>query len=223
MPILSTVNSTGTLQAEHLNLLQFVPLQKLAAATGLDLPAKTPWPSVHFGFHIDSGYLFIHPFQLVVDSVQMTIAGKNSLNKQIDYTIQMIIPGSKLGQANTALHQLIAKANAVAGTQLQPHDKIHLNVHLNGTLLQPQLQLDLTPVIPSVKQTLTSAAQQKLQEEKQKLIQRLTASDSSIISQHTGVASDTATVKHEIQQTIQKTIQKRLNQFLKKQKDSANE
>ena len=220
MPILSTVNSTGMLQADNLNLLEFIPLQKLATATGLDLLTKTQWPSVHFGFHIDSGYLFVHPFQLVTDSVQMTIAGKNGLNKQIDYSIQMIIPGSKLGKANTALHQLIDRANAVAGVQLQSGDKIHLNVHLTGTLLQPQLTLDLAPVTSNVQQAITTAAQKKLQEEKQKLMQHLIPSDSHHVIPHGGAASDTVSVKHEIQQTIQQTIQKRLNQFLKKKKDT---
>jgi len=51
-------------------------------------------------------------------------------------------------------------------------------------------------------------------------MQHLIPSDSQHVIPHGGAASDTVSVKHEIQQTIQQTIQKRLNQFLKKKKDT---
>jgi|GEM_PF-1330359 len=226
MPVLSTVNSTGTLQAEDLNLLNFVPLQKISATLGLEQLIKSTWPIVKFGFHIDSGYLYVHPFQLNLDSLQMTIAGKNGLDKQIDYTVQMIVPRSKLGKANATFQQLLAKANAAAGTNLEANEKIPVNIHLTGSLLNPQLQVDFTPVTSSVKQSLATAAQQKLEEEKQKLMQNLMQKvNHQADSAQTGVASsDSTSVKQQIQQTVEKTIQKNiqkgLNQLFKKKSDT---
>lgn len=49
-------------------------------------------------------------------------------------------------------------------------------------------------------------------------MQHLIPSDSQHVIPHGGAASDTVSVKHEIQQTIQQTIQKRLNQFLKRRR-----
>ncbi|MCL6524146.1 MAG: DUF3971 domain-containing protein [Thermoflavifilum sp.] len=219
MPILPTVNSLGKLQIFGLQVNNFPPLQQLASTLDVPQLKQIQLPKLGLSFQVDSGYLEVKPFSLQVDSIQMLISGKNALNQTIDYTIRMQIPRRMLGKANTQLNQLLTQASAATGSSIDVGESVELLAQLTGSIKNPHIALDFSPTTSRVKQSLTQAAAQQLQAEKNKLVQQLLKSGEDSMKQST---SDTTPIRQQIENKLKNTLKKGLNRFLKTKSDTGS-
>ncbi len=208
-PKLTTVNSLGKLRFPNLQITGFDPLKQLAAKLNIPKLKDLDLKKLLINFKIDSGYLKVKPFDFTVDGIKMQVAGKNGLNKVIDYTINMQIPREKLGDANKGLTNLIANANQAAGTTIDLGKQVDVTVHLGGTVTQPKIKLDLSKEKGQVTQALTSAA-------KQKLTDLLTSG-----SDTTATQKDTAKKAQPQKEALKDAVKKGLNSLFNKKKDTS--
>lgn len=211
MPRLTSVNSIGKLSIPNLNIKGFAPLQQLASKLDVSALKNLDIRKLLLSFKIDSGFLMVKPFDFMVDSIKMNVAGKNGLNKAIDYTINMNIPRSKLGNANNELTQLIAQANQATGGNLNLGKDVVVGVHLGGTIMKPQISLDLSEEKDRVKDALQSEAKQQLTKGAGQLLDQLIKSDST--------KKDTSG-KPSPKEDIKDALQKGLKGLLNKKKDT---
>ncbi len=208
-PKLTTVNSLGQLRFPNLHITGFDPLKQLAAKLNIPKLKDLDLNKLLIHFKIDSGFLKVKPFDLTVDGIKMQVAGKNGLNKIIDYTINMKIPREKLGDANKGLTHLIANANQAAGTEIDLGEEVDITVHMGGTITQPKIKLDLSKEKGQVTNALKSAAQQKLKD-------LLTSGSDS-----TRNKQDTAEKSQPEQGALKDAVKKGLNSLFNKKKDTS--
>lgn len=204
-PQLTSLNSLGNISIPNLNIKGFEPLMKLASTLDIPKLKDLNLSRLLVNFKIDSGFLKVKPFDFSVDDIKMNVAGKNGLNKMIDYTIKMQIPREKLGDANKGLTTLLAKANSAAGTAIDPGEKIDVTVHLGGTITQPKIKLDLSAQKEKTANALKNAARQKL---------------TDLLTSDTTSAKDSTKKAQPIKEKLENTLKKGLNNLFNKSKDT---
>lgn len=207
-PKLTTLNSLGNIKVPNLHIKGFEPLMKLASMLNIPKLKNLNLSKLLVNFKVDSGFLKVKPFDFVVDGIKMQVAGKNGLNKVIDYTINMKIPREKLGDANKGLTNLIANANKAAGTTMEVGDQVDVTVHLGGTITRPKIKLDLSEEKGQVTNALKSAA-------KQKLTDLLTSDPDSTQSK-----ADTTKKSQSKEDALKGALKKGLNSLFNRKKDT---
>jgi hypothetical protein len=201
-PRLMSLNSVGNISIPNLNISGFTPMQQLASNLGIQQLKNMDIRKLLLHFKIDSGFMKVKPFGFAVDGIKMNVEGKNGLNKAIDYTIHMNIPRDKLGNANTTLTDLLAKANAATNSQVNLGDSIAIGVSLGGTINKPQISLDLSEEKSRVENALKSAAEEKLKEGAGKLLDQALKKDSA----RTDTVKKGQPAKEQIKNAVEKGL-----------------
>lgn len=211
-PKLTTLNSLGSVNVPNFNIKGFGPLVKLATKLGIPKLKDLNISKLFMQFKVDSGYLVVKPFDFSVDNIDMQVAGKNGLNKDIDYTIQMEIPRKKLGDANNALTSLIAKANKATGGDIDLGDKLPVNIHLGGTITKPQVRLDFSEAKNLVKEKLESEAKQQVSKGVNKLLDQLIGSQKDTTQQ---ITNDSTKTQNQSKENKKKNLKEDIKKGLK--------
>lgn len=214
-PKLTSLNSIGNIRIPNLNVKGFTPLMQLSSQLGLKQLQNVDLHKLLLHFKVDSGFLKVKPFDLNIDGIKMNIAGKNGLNKVIDYTINMDIPRAKLGDANNAITNLISKANNATGGNLDLGASVPVAVHLGGTVTRPEIKLDLSAEKSKIENALKSEAKQQLNKGAHKLLNQVLKGDST--------SADTTQKETSVKENVKNALQKGLKGLLNrdKKKDSA--
>ncbi len=214
-PLFSTLNSLGSLEVPNFNIKGFGPLKELASKLGIPKLKDLDISKLFMKFKVDSGYLVVKPFEFNVDNIDMKVAGKNGLNKDIDYTIQMDVPRDKLGDANNALTSLITKANAATKGDLDLGDKLPVAVHLGGTITHPKVKLDFSEAKELVAQKLKAEAKSQLTNKAGSLIDNLLKSKQNKRTDSTQSSKVDSTeeknTKEQTKEDIKDKVKKGLN------------
>lgn len=214
-PKLMSVNSIGNITIPNLNIKGFTPLQKMASTLGIQQLQNLDIHKLLLHFKIDSGFLKVKPFDFVVDSIRMNVAGRNGLNKVMDYTINMDIPREKLGDVNNELTNLIVQANKATNGNLDLGNNVVVGVHLKGTVTDPQISLDLSEEKSRIEEALKSEAKQQLSQGATKLLDQIFKNDST--------KTDTAQRKQPVKENLKNTLQKGLKGIFNKKKDTGKQ
>ena len=209
-PLLQSLNSTGSISIPNLNIKGFKPLQAIASTAGISALQQLDLDKLSLSYIIDSGFLKVKPFDFSVDGIKITAAGKNGLNQAIDYALQMKVPRSRLGNANAALNKLVTQANQLAGTNGQVDSMINVGVLLGGSITHPTVKLDLSEEQAQLEKSLTSTVTQKLNQEKNNVLNKLLKTDSGAHK------SDTAS---QPGQTLKQNLQKGIKGLFNQKKD----
>lgn len=143
MPDLSSLTGNGSLLLLEGVLNKFAPLDKLAAALDLSGLREITLKDVKSYFDIADGKVFVKPFNVKVQDVDMEIGGKHGLDQSIDYVINMKVPREKLGsKANGLVNNLVSQANS-KGIPVKVSDVVNFKVNLGGSITNPTIKTDL--------------------------------------------------------------------------------
>lgn len=123
---------------------------------------------VHIQFKVEKGRIHTQPFDIAVAGQKMTLSGSTGLDQTIDYTGKVMIPRTALGAGNTALTDILNKANTKAGTQVKLSEQIPVALLIGGTFTKPDISTNLGDVAKSeassVKDQLAAEADKKRRE-----------------------------------------------------------
>lgn len=143
MPDLSSLTGNGSLLLLQGVLNKFAPLEKLASALDLSSFKEITLKDVKSYFDIADGKVFVKPFHVKVQDVDMEIGGKHGLDQSIDYVINMKVPREKLGsKANGLVNNLVTQANS-KGIPVKVSDVVNFKVNLGGSITNPTIKTDL--------------------------------------------------------------------------------
>jgi hypothetical protein len=143
MPDLSSLTGSGSLLLLQGVLNKFAPLDKLASALDLSGFKEITLKDVKSYFDIADGKVFVKPFNVKVQDIDMEIGGKHGLDQSIDYVINMKVPREKLGsKANGLVNNLVTQANS-KGIPVKVSDVINFKVNLGGSITNPTVKTDL--------------------------------------------------------------------------------
>ena len=78
-----------------------------------------------------------------IGDIEADVSGSHGFDHTMDYTVNMLIPRSMMGQgANKLLQDLVAKANS-KGWPVKLGDKVNLVVKITGTTTNPKYETNL--------------------------------------------------------------------------------
>jgi predicted DNA-binding antitoxin AbrB/MazE fold protein len=116
-----------------------------------------------------------NPVKVKVDKIEADITGSTGFDQTIDYKWKMKIPSEVFGsQANSALNDLLKKANSAAGTNLSAPSVINVNALFGGTVMKPTIKTDMKDgakeTVNTVKEEVVTVVKDKANEEAQKIL-----------------------------------------------------
>ena len=143
MPDLSSLTGSGSMLLLQGVLNKFAPLDKLASALNISALKEISLKDVKSYFDVADGKVFVKPFNVKVQDMDMEIGGKHGLDQSIDYVINMKVPREKLGsQANALVNNLVSQANS-KGVPVKVSDVVNFKVNLGGSITNPTVKTDL--------------------------------------------------------------------------------
>lgn len=182
MPDLATVDAKGFLETVNGVVKGFKPLEALGQALDIAEIKKDLTLNTKNWVVIRDGGIDVNAFDVKVKDIQMTIAGRHTINQDIDYTVKLKVPKKYLEQnpagklAATGWKQLKQQASKV-GLTLQESEFVNVLVNLTGNVTSPKTQFNLlapdgqTVATDAVKNAVDAeldAQKKKLEEEAKK-------------------------------------------------------
>ena len=144
MPDLTTITGNGSLLLLEGVLNKFAPLEKLASALDISSLKTISLKDVKSHFDIADGKIFVKPFNVKVQDMDMEIGGKHGLDQSIDYVINMKVPREKLGSKANALVNTLATQASSKGIPVKISDVISFKVNMGGSITNPTVKTDLS-------------------------------------------------------------------------------
>jgi hypothetical protein len=166
MPVMSSVNSSGSVMTNNLRIDNVNTLNKLAVALKMDKLKSLDVDKINLSFEIVNGKLFVKPFDFTVLGMKANLGGSTSLDKSIDYVLALDIPRKEFGgAANSVLNNMISQVNK-KGANFSLGETVRVNVLIGGTLTNPILKTGLKEAMGNVAEDLKSKAQAELTKKK---------------------------------------------------------
>lgn len=154
-PVYESLFAQGNLFIPNAGLSDVKVFNKAAELLKYDQLKDPAINNVNVKFMIAEGKVTTEPFDLMVAGQKLTLAGYTSLDQKINYTGMMVLPKSALGPANTVVNDLLAKANAKAGTNITTSDVLPINLLIGGTFTDPKITTNLADVAKNEGKNLT--------------------------------------------------------------------
>lgn len=146
MPILSSLDASGFLETLHGTLKNFGPIQKASSMLGvkelnnIDLSYTRNW------FEIKEGMVELKPFSKTIKGMDMTMAGFHGLNKNMEYTMNLVIPrelvkGTTTGKIAESGLSFIENEARKMGVNIDQGTHFLVDVLIGGTLRNPTVKI----------------------------------------------------------------------------------
>lgn len=231
MPDLSSLTGNGNLLLLEGALRKFAPLEKLANTLQIKELQSITLKDIKNTFEFDHGKVFIKPFTVKVQDIEMQIGGMHGIDQTIDYIIALKVPRKYIGkEANNLVNGLISQA-VKKGIPLNNSEIINLNVKMGGSLTNPTIKTDLKEVagdaITDMKDQATEFAQAKIDSAKATIRDSVNAIKNQVIKDVKDEAikqilGNKDSVKgdgvNDTKKAAEKTIKNTLDKLLNKKK-----
>jgi hypothetical protein len=204
MPDLGTLTGAGSLLVIQGVLNKFQPLNKLASSLNIDHLKEISLKDLKSHFEIANGKVFVKPFNIKVQDIDMEIGGKHGLDQSIDYVINLKVPREKLGSAANNLVNNLATQASNKGIPVKLSDVISLKVNMGGTITNPSIKSDLAGAGNSLADDMKSQAQELLAAKK-------AAADSALAASKSAVRDTLKSVKNQAVQSAKDQIIKQIS------------
>ncbi len=202
MPDLSTMNGYGELRSDQLVLGGSEGFNKVMKKIKLADKEEQTFRNVNINFLIENGKVIVKPFDVKWNNMKMTVAGSQSLDKTMDYLLDINVPREKLGEtADKAYDQFMNFASS-KGVDLEKQETINVKAKVTGSFSDPK-------VAPAFgeggESSVKEQAKEKVKEEvKKKVSEEAAKQAQEIISQAEKRAGK---VKEEARQAAKKIRQ----------------
>ena len=126
-----------------------------------------------------NGRVLVKPFTIKIDDIEMQIGGFHGFDQSIDYSVQMKLPRSVMGNSgNNLINNLAAQATS-KGFPVKLGETVDLSIKLTGSINDPAVGINLKEmagsVIDSLKEQAKDFVQAKMDSIKQKAKDSITA------------------------------------------------
>lgn len=149
MPKLESVNAKGLIETLNGSLKGVAPLNAIGNALDIkELKDNVKFDNLKSWFTIANGLFTVEPFDVKVANMPMTIAGTHSLTQEMNYTINTVIPRSKLGTGalgntvNQGVSALIKQAGQL-GLNVNDAETLNVQILLTGSMTKPKVGFKL--------------------------------------------------------------------------------
>jgi hypothetical protein len=184
-------------------LNKFAPLEKLASALDMSSFKEITLKDVKSYFDVADGKVFVKPFHVKVQDMDMEIGGKHGLDQSIDYVINMKVPREKLGSKANALVNNLATQASNKGVPIKVSDVISFKVNMGGTITNPTIKTDLAGSGSSLADDMKNQAQELIAAKK-------AAADSAVAAAKSAAKDTLKSIKNQAVQEAKNQLAKQL-------------
>lgn len=149
MPDLKSVNAEGLFETLQGSVSSLTPLVAIGNALDVDeFKESIQLNNLKTWFTIEDGKFNIKPFDAEIAGLPMKIGGSHSLDQEMDYTINTVIPRSMLGNGalgstvNQGLSALVGQANKL-GLNVNNAENLNVQISLKGLMEDPKVGFKL--------------------------------------------------------------------------------
>ena len=215
MPKLNTLSGDGLMKVLQATISESNPLiQKLIETTKIANLKNSKLSNLLMQFEIKDGTFAVKPFDIKFDDYKITASGRHGLTGSMDYNLQMDVPSGKIGEAFGNVFQ------KWTGKSLQGADRVKFDLQLGGNLKNPVFGFNGSSTANSLKDVAKATLQAQINEQKDKLIEKLNVKKDGLPSQ---VILDKDAMEAKAKATadsIKKVAADRAKKLLEEQKKS---
>jgi len=195
LPLLEAVNAKGMFETSKGTIKGLQPLAAVGNALNInELKENVNFDNLKSYFTIENGVFEVKPFDIKVAGYSMTVGGKHSLTQEMAYTINTVIPRSKLGTGalgntvNQGISALVKQASQL-GLNVNDAENLNVQISLTGNMASPKTGFKLlgtdgqTTVAAGVKAEATAAVQGQVDAAKDKITTEISAAKDRLTEQ----------------------------------------
>ncbi len=143
MPIIETVNGTGTLSTKSVVVSGFPALKKLDDALKIKKFSNVVLEDLKVvSYTIENGRVSTEPFDFKAGKATGKMGGSTGIDHSMNYVMDIAIPRTEFGPANAALNGMIAGVQA-KGIPYQPGENVNVQALFGGTVTDPTVSTNL--------------------------------------------------------------------------------
>jgi hypothetical protein len=139
MPVIKTIDGTGKLQSDQIQLVESATFDKIKEVLKLGDKFSSTFKDINISFRIKEGRVYVSPFDVKLGNIKMNIAGDQGLDQTLNYLIKTEIPRADLGSSVNSLIDNLSSQAALLGISYKPADIIKVNVKVGGTFTKPEV------------------------------------------------------------------------------------
>jgi uncharacterized protein involved in outer membrane biogenesis len=163
-PVLSTLTGNGRLSTSSAVVSNTPVMLNLADQLKMDMFREIRLQNLRLNFSFADGKVDVAPFELPIGQSVAHISGSNFFDQRINYLMKLEVPYQQFGpQANQLLSNMFSELTG-RGLNLDPGDKVLLNVVIGGTFTSPDVSLNLSSNMESIGSQLRGEAERLLRE-----------------------------------------------------------
>ncbi|MEI6679743.1 MAG: AsmA family protein [Mariniphaga sp.] len=155
-PVFSTLNGDGVLAAKNIQLAETGLFDEIGKYFRKDLFKQVKVNDFTTNFRIVGGGLIIAPFNTKIAGQDVTIAGRQSVTKNIDYRIDFKVNKADISEEVTKYIGFVPGAENIS--------KYPIGINLGGTFDKPDVKVDLTEAKKLVEAEFKKKAGSTIQE-----------------------------------------------------------
>ena len=145
MPILNSISSKGTIASKGMqieNSKLMTNAQKLLKVPNQSNAIK--FKDQNIKYTLLDGTLYLEPIDFELDDIKGKVSGKQTLDQNIDYVSEMLVPLSYLGGSAASMLQGLNALTANSSVNTNVSDPMKLRALITGTIDDPKINLDLS-------------------------------------------------------------------------------
>jgi hypothetical protein len=182
-PILNTMIGLGSLSSEKISIKSSDAFTAIGTQLNTDAFKEMALRDLLVDFEIRAGKLFVSPFETKMGNSTLLIAGEQGFDKTMDYGINLSVPRSLLGTANTTISNLAADK----GINISAAENINLLARISGDMAKPTVKIDMKEALgntkEAVKQEIKAAAVKEIETRKEDAKEQARAEVDKIMKQ----------------------------------------
>jgi cell division septum initiation protein DivIVA len=164
-PLMNTLNGAGNINTKNIVISNISVLEKAGEYLKKDQFKTMQLVNALVKFMIKDGNIEVEPFTTKVDQSEITFGGKQSIDQLLNYDLIYKIPSKALGSAANDIFKNMTASAGVAGVDLKMPEIITVNGKILGTLMKPELKLDLKQQAGNVIDNVKEQVKDKINEE----------------------------------------------------------
>jgi hypothetical protein len=166
-PIMNSMVGTGNLSSQRIGVKSSDAFTAIGNQLNTDAFKEMVLNDLLFDFEIRGGKLFVNPFETKMGNTNLMIAGEQGFDKTMDYGINLSVPRSVLGTANTTISNLAADK----GISLASAENLNMLVKVTGDMAKPKVSIDmkesLAGTTDAVKEEIKATAKKEIETRKE--------------------------------------------------------
>ncbi len=138
-PVLQSLDASGLFKTENINIAGIDVVEKIGKMLKIKALNNPKIDKIKAQFDIQKGRMHVKPFQFKINQINSGLEGTVSLDKKINFILNMDVPRKLLGhKANEIIGNLIGKVNAL-GLKLDMADIIKMKFKITGDYNHPKI------------------------------------------------------------------------------------